>query len=595
MSSRPPAPVIPVYLKNNAIDPDELGSADLITYAGYDGPIDGDLLYPSWWGRGAEGEAVDYGNGGVLPIHYDSAIADPTLGMPMEIENSLVRRLVNGEVFYSYLLERMPGEKVESSRIFFRVGKPDALSAPQVKESHDEQLDPDFPVSSLTLVASPYRAMAAGDVVTLRWQGERQDGTQLPAITRMLRITNTHVGKVMSWLISRTEAVKVRGGKVSLSYTINYVAPTLKPTAVSASRQLLITPPGTRRLEQPRIKNFSGNELDPSAFPQGITLLIPPWPGLRSGDWLVVYGIGNREDRTVIRHQQIDMSSLDTGKIEVLLEHGWLQANNGLPVSISYQFLRADASGASDILLLDVLVPMNLTIVVVEGVELGDTTVHGKLDTQFFASTGVTVNVPGSVSLPNDATVRMWWEGFGELVEADPVVGQPKKFKVPAQAIPANIDRIVEIYYSVRKKDTHPEIPDSQSQRYKLGVLKIPQIRLGTLVCEKASTGNPGTLKRSDVPESGVQVYFNPAKWIYLADTQYIEMWLTGVSGVNETIIERRRVTSTEVSAGVRGRLLPKHLAPLELNKDFTIHFIVSFDENESDTPFRSLPLRLQA
>ncbi|MNF94668.1 hypothetical protein D3C84_773860 [compost metagenome] len=72
-------------------------------------------------------------------------------------------------------------------------------------------------------------------------------------------------------------------------------------------------------------------------------------------------------------------------------------------------------------------------------------------------------------------------------------------------------------------------------------------------------------------------------------------MWLTGVNVEKETIIERRRVTSTEAAVGVSGRLLPKHLARLELNKDFSIHCVVSFDQNETDTSFRSLYLRLHA
>lgn len=594
MSSRSPAPTIPLLI-NNTIDLDELGSDGLRTFALYDNPEDGDALYPSWWGRSPSGEPIDYANGDVIPVIYESEYADPDLGMPMEIENALVQRLDQGEVLYSYLLERRSREKVESDRISFYVGRRDFLPAPQVKESHDEFLDPDFPVTTFSLVAPPYRAMAIGDVVTLRWEGVRQDGVALPAVTRPLPITEARLGQALSWQIPRTEAVKVRDGKVRLSYTITYAAPTLKPTATSAQRQLVISPPTTMKLEKVRIKDFSGSDLDPSAFPQGIRLLITPWPGIRNGDVLMLYWSGSREDRSVIKYQPVDLSSLDTGKIEIPLEYEWLDVNNGQAVSVSYQYLRADASGASEVLDLALRVPLNLPKPTVEDSDLDDdpTPVDGKLDTQYFASTGVTVNIPVTANIADGDTVKMYWKGFGALVEADPVENNPRKFKVPAHAIPANIDRIVEIYYSVKQQGAPVDLPASTSVIYQLRVIKIPQNRLGTLVCEKATAGNPGSLKRSDVPAQGVQVSFMPATWIYIADTQYIEMWLTGVNGERGTIIERRQVTPAEVSAGVRGNLLPVHLASLEVNKVFSIRFIVSFDENETDTPFQSLSLTL--
>lgn len=593
MNNRPPAPLIPV-MRYNAIDPDDLGGSNLITYANYPTAEDGDELTPQWWGRSAQGEAVDYGMN-TLPILYDSFVADPVLGMPLDIDNDLLQKLRGGEVFYSYLMKKRSEDTLESLRLFFIIGRHGELFAPQVKDSHEEQLDPDFSGPTFTLVAPPYWAMAVGDVVTLRWLGVRPDGSAFPPVTRVLRITAAQVGKVMSWSIPRGEAGKVRGGRVELSYTITYASPTLKPTAVSGVRHLAVVAPTDDRLEAPRIKNFSGSELDPSAYPQGITLVVPIWADLRGGDLLVVFGLGNRDDRTVIRHQIIDLSNLDTGRIEVLLAQEWLQANNGLPVKLSYQFMRRDAGVASELLELDVLVPMNLPIPVVEGVIVADLPLHGKLQTELFATTGVTVNLPAAANIPNDATVRMWWQGFGELIEAELVPGESRKFKVPATAIPANLDRVVEIYYSVRKQGTPEGVPDSVSQYYKLSVLKVPQVRWPIMVCEKASAGNPGSLKRGDVPAHGVAVYFNPVKWIYLADNQYIEMWLTGVGNVREEIVARRRVTAAEASIGVRLTLLPQHLASLPVNNNFTIHFVVSFDDNETDVTFRSLSLRLLA
>jgi hypothetical protein len=599
MNNRPPAPTIPL-LKNNAIDLEELGGALLNTFARYDSPEDGDALYPSWWGRSAEGEPIDYANEDVNPVYYDHSIVDPEHGMPMPMENGLVHRVDRGEVFYSYLLERvngLPDDKVESNRIFFYVGKRDLLPAPQIKESHDEHLDPELGVTDFIPVAPPYRAMSKGDTVIFKWEGITSTGAPLPALTRTLTVTDEHIGNVLKWSgIPKTEATKIKSGRVKLSYTINYAAPTLKPSAVSAQRQLIIVPPVTPTLEAVRIKEFSGDTLDPTAYPKGITLLVTPWQGIRSGDTLILYWIGGRADRTVIKSQNIDLSNIDTDKIEIHLEHKWLAVNDGYRISVSYQYLRADASGASEVRDLGILAPLDLLAPIVEDALLGDDQVDGKLDTQFFAMTGVNVSIPSTVVIPEGMQATMHWNGFGSPYEVtQPVDGSPKKFNFPEHVIPPDIARIVEVYYSVKPKDAPIGTPGSPSKPYKLSVLKIPQDRLGVIVCDKASIGNPGILKRSAVPAGGVSLTFRPSTWIYIAEAQTIRMWLTGPGSIEKEIIASRHVTKQETVNGVRDWLRPEHLQPLADGQQFSIWFSVSFDGGVTDTLFKTLSLQLQA
>jgi hypothetical protein len=594
MSGRPPAPSI-TLLKNNTIDLDELGSEKLQTYALYDNPRHGDGLYPSWWGRSPSGEPIDYANGDVLPIYYDPDVADPVLGMPMEIDNAMVHRLDQGEVFYSYLLERFAEEKIESYRLSFYVGKRDFLPAPQIKECHDEHLDvDDVGVSQLTVVIPPHRAMATGDKMTLRWAGERFDGTSPNPVLVPLRVTDAHVGNAVSWQIARSQAVGIRDGKVRLSYTIEYASPTLKPAATSATREIVIKASATPKLEKIRIKGVSGDELDPDAFSKGITFLVEPWPGMRNGDILILYWTGNRADRSVIKYQYIDLSSIDTGKIEIHLEQRWLLVNNGLSVSVTYQCFRADASGVSEPLALTLRVPLNLPKPAVEEADYS-AEVDGELDTQHFSISGVMIDVPPEANIAEGDSVTMHWKGFGAPVEvANPVPGHSRKFNVPAHAIPANMNRVVEIYYSVRTKDAPVDAPASLSKPYFLKVLEIPQGKLGVIECDKVTIGNPSLLKRSDVPPQGVQIKFRPVTWIYIAEVQEIRMWLTAPN-VEEPIIAPRKVTLDEVTGGVRGTLLPIHLQSIADGTNFSIRFSVSFNGGETHTPFRSLPLQLRA
>lgn len=599
MNSRPPAPIIPL-LKNNTIDLEELGPDLLSTFARYDSPEDGDLLFQSWWGRSADGEPIDYSNGDDNPIYYDSAIADPVLGMPIPIVNDLVHKLDQGQVFYSYLLKRVnlpPGDTVESERIFFYIGKRDLLLAPQIKESHQEYLDPDLPVTTFIPIAPPYRAMAKGDSVVFTWEGIKSNGDAGSVVNRTLTLRDEHVGNVLEWSgIPRADVVRVAGGKAKLSYKINYAAPTQKPSTVSALRQLSIAAPVGPKLDAVQIKDFSGDTLDPAAYPQGVTLLITPWAGIQSGDTLTLYWMGGRADRTVMKSQVIDLSNLDTGKIEVTLEHKWLSLNNGNRVSVSYQYLRADASSASEVLVLDILTHQDLLKPEVEQAQVGDAELDGKLDTQYFARDGVNVSIASSVVIPEGMQATMHWKGFGlPVAVTEPVAGQPKKFNFPSHVIPMDINRTVEIYYSVKAIDAPVETPGSPSESYKLGVLKIPQDSLGVMVCEKASTGNPGTLKRSDVPASGVSVTFRPTTWVYIAARQKIHMWLTGPGSVEAEIIAPREVTPQEAENGVRGTLLREHLQGLTDGQDFSIRFTVSFDGGVTDTLFKSLPLRLLA
>jgi hypothetical protein len=263
---------------------------------------------------------------------------------------------------------------------------------------------------------------------------------------------------------------------------------------------------------------------------------------------------------------------------------------------VSYQYLRADASGASEVWDLNILAPLDLLAPIVEGAELGDDEVDGKLDTQYFARDGVNVSIPPTVVIPEEMQATMHWKGFGSPYEVtEPVVGSPRKFNIPEHVIPSNMARIVEIYYSVKPKDAPIEMPGAPSKIYKLSVLKIPQDSLGVIICDKATIGNPGVLKRSAVPPGGVSLTFRPSTWIYIAEVQTIRMWLTGPGPILKEIIETRHVTKQETVNGVRDWLRPEHLEALADGQNFSIWFSVSFDGGVTDTLFKTLFLQLQA
>ena len=172
------APHIPL-LVYNTVDPESLGGANLETYAKYDNPQLGDRLYQSWLGLTSDGTPVDYKD---IPIDIDPG-SEGELGFLMLVDNAVVTSLDKGQAFYSYFLERVTGEpKEESKRIHFGIGRSDRLSAPQLKESHDNQLDLNVIDGSITVAVVPYNSMSKGDVVKLIWEGKRQDGQDGPVV-----------------------------------------------------------------------------------------------------------------------------------------------------------------------------------------------------------------------------------------------------------------------------------------------------------------------------------------------------------------------------------------------------------------------------
>ena len=111
------APVIPLLI-NNTLDPQHLNGGPLNTYAKYDNPQPGDVIYQSWLGRKENGDPVDIKD---TPIYIDPA-TEGEFGFLMTVANGLVVSLNKGQVFYSFFLERANGDpREESKRIHFGV------------------------------------------------------------------------------------------------------------------------------------------------------------------------------------------------------------------------------------------------------------------------------------------------------------------------------------------------------------------------------------------------------------------------------------------------------------------------------------------
>ena len=254
------APHIPL-LVYNTVDPESLGGANLETYAKYDNPQLGDRLYQSWLGLTSDGTPVDYKD---IPIDIDPG-SDGALGFLMLVDNAVVTSLDKGQAFYSYFLERVTGEpKEESKRIHFGIGRSDRLSAPQLKESHDNQLDLNVIDGSITVAVVPYNSMSKGDVVKLIWEGKRQDGQDGPVVNlapKTLTDEDTdptnNPGEVLSWRIEKSHVTALRNGSITLSYEVT-PASSAADNYVSTKRMFVVVPPTLPELAIPSVKGLQG-------------------------------------------------------------------------------------------------------------------------------------------------------------------------------------------------------------------------------------------------------------------------------------------------------------------------------------------------
>ncbi|MFK9082739.1 hypothetical protein [Pseudomonas neuropathica] len=586
------APIIPLLI-NNTIDPDALSGGPLDTYAKYTNPVLGDTLYQSWLGLAEDGTPVDVKD---IPIPVDPLNEGP-LGFQMQVANHFVQRLNKGQVFYSFFLDRVTGEdREESKRIHFGIGKFGLLSGPQIKESHDLQLDPDAIDGNMTIAVVPFTEASNGDVVRLIWKGVRADGSDGPPVNippKTLSDSDTdptnNPGQVLSWLVARTAAMGVRGGKIILRFEITYASSGARADTVSAERTILVTPPAAPELPEPSVKDLVGDEINPGLFPDGIITVVPVYEGIRVGDDVLVYGTrtgsGSGPNKNTIQHLKIDISNIERGRIEVTLPKQWLMDNRGAEVNLGYQYARADASGSSALLQLKIREPLVLpTPTVDRSVEVGG---RNELN-PILAISGAYVAIPEAATINDGDKVTVYFKGDGESGSFEtqvPSQTKPLKFRVPPEVLPPNFGKQVEVTYSVGGEDA--EAPLKLFIRH---LTSHPGI-----VCDRAQIGSPATLKLSDIPPEGALLSVD--LWSFISTKQKVRLWLSA-SGMTDDrdIIAVRDVKPEEVTAGVQALLWKSDLADIAINNTFTLRVSVSFDGGQSTITFnRPLVLKLLA
>ncbi|CAM3141767.1 hypothetical protein BZK31_06505 [Pseudomonas floridensis] len=587
MAADLPAPKVPdLQQPGNYIDLVQLGTADLLTYVDYPGIADGQYFFINWRGCGAHGEVVDQ-------FEDIFKVENPgTEGMPVTLENKVLKNLDQGWVFYSYkpFDSSQPDLEIESLRLFFYVGERPVsiapLAVPQCKQSHDLKLDPALlgsgAVREVLMVTPPYRAMRAGDKVVLTLRLYHPDNGFLIDLVQSHTVVDHEVGQPLVWKVASNELLMIENGYALMSYKISYVDSGL--STMSPVQTLDIVAPVEARLPALEIVGFNGGSLDPGAYPYGITLKVTPYSGMRVDDEVVVYV---SSDSQWVKTLRTDVSTLDSQVLEFSLAQQWLLDNNGKDAEFMYQYAREGVAGSSVLRTVTLRRPLDLPPPEIE-LAIVDGDIGWGVEGHIFAvrlTDGVTIRIPEAAVIGDDDTVQMHWNGYGSTGSfiADPSAEDPRLFFIPAAAVPANMGKRLDVYYKVKPAGE----PAGTSKVFNLEIRGIDEGWPAIQYIEPPLVD--GSLWLGEVSAEGAGVELG--SWIYMAEGQRVRARLEGLSLIGDTSLTfdlrtgaDEPLTADEHEAQKVSMRIPKrYLEMLARDKPTTrVRVDVSFDDGAS-------------
>lgn len=556
-----PMPTIPLLGPDNAIDLDSLGSSDLPTFVNYLGISDGDTIIVNWFGCGPNGEIVDKFNDEVQVLDEDLT---PD-GMPVMIENSIMKLLRNGSVFYAYQVKKPGGTPGDASlRLFFYVGKrprtSTVLPVLQIRESHDLHLDLNEAPPIIKPWMVPYQAMAVGDVITLHCRRYNPDGSEYtPALAYPREVKDGEAGQTLDLFLNRSDLLRVEDGTVELYYGIQYID-TPQEITLSSRQTFTLSAPTTATLPALTIVGHDGGTINPALFPDGVRLRIEGYPGMSVGDELLLHASSDADDvEPVVLRASIDASTLDKGFIELPLSAQWLAASQGAAIDLRYEYAWAGTALSASPYQANVREPLNLPMVIVEGaLPDPDKPVEGEgvLDVLALSSSGVTIHVDPDANFGSEDQVVMHWDGYGVGGKHSVTSPGGRTFNIPAHYIPANFGKSVQVYYTVLQTG---EPAPAKSEVFVVKVLPIEKSRYPVIQSYQAQQYN-GTIYMGRMAAGGE--LFTLRAWPYMREGQTVNAFIHGKNANDDPLIVPVFENHTVVSAEITARQIAKSVLP---------------------------------
>ncbi|MBK5008028.1 hypothetical protein [Pseudomonas sp. S32] len=593
------APTISLLNAYDEIDLAVLGSDDLTIGIHYDGIKLDDAFSFSWWGASPDGEALD-----ILNVYVEVSEDNFDAAKQLVEVRLLNRYLVEADQGYAFCSYTVTTPDLGTSpRRFCFVGvrphRMEHMPVAQALQSHELWIDPpSLDNTGVTFVIPPYQSMQAGDDVKLLFRGF-SGGMQMPDwIDREPVLEESAVGLPILRTVPKSEFdwLDFPDSYAEVSYQI-IVAGITEPVQGPTQCFRMGAMPATL-LPEPTVEGYSGGALDPVDFPDGLRVRLPLYSDLHASDWALLHTdkqVGAAALRT-------DLSSLHTGRLWFRLAPEHLMATERLV--LTYQCAREGLGMSSKPLEIEIVESRDLLPVRVEQAtpEGGTEPDSGWLAAQDVMA-GAYVNVP-QVRLRQGEVVEVHWAGrpnAGTHITRDPVdPAWPWRFKVPAAAIAANMERAENtsdkrfaVFYRLVKADsTYVE-----SSRYHLRIKPLPVQSYPQISCPQAE-GQGLSLRKAEREGAALQL----AGWPFMASGQKLSIVLQGVKQTGAPLVKIIRATAvTESEANSRRVEASIPLATLreqKLGETFTIEVSVNFenvDNNDVTVAFSPLRLTLNA
>ncbi|WP_434771070.1 hypothetical protein [Pseudomonas entomophila] len=595
-SARLAAPIIESLNGYDEIDLERLADQPLVTFIQYDGIQLGDRLRLNWRGASATGEPLD-------DVSTEREVETPDFDpvskrLKVNIPNTFLVKADQGYAFYSY--ERLTGVPEESLRTFCFVGvrrhRMEHMPVAQALNGHALHIDPATLGNAGCLFLAPaYQAMQAGDRVTLHFSGYVEDGQFDEEHVVDYPVTDQDVGRSIRWRVPRGQFDWIEDGHADVFYRIAFVDGGVLESAPQTYR---IGPPPAdpALLSAPFILGHAGGPLDPAAFPEGLTIRIPPYQDLHTADWTLLQ-VNDEPGSAALR---ADLTTLASGIQGIKLEASALAGLTRL--KLGYQVAREGLGLVSQELDLEMLQPRNLSSVQVDNAQTESPEPNLVLDADL-ATTGAYVDVPDP-GLRSGERLQLHWQGrssAGSHVHTLPTGSQPPfRFAVPATVVAANMEatagaaakRFPVFYRLVRDAGGYEESPPVQ-----LRITPLARSRYPIIQCAEALGG---TLSLAAVPARGATLTL--PGWVFMAAGQKVNVIFRGVKANHQPLVAVLRsadVTADEVrQRNVVVMLSREVLSSQGKGFDFTLEVKVNFEnETPDDTwfDFQPLVLTLQA
>jgi hypothetical protein len=424
------------------------------------------------------------------PYSVSKVVTTPSSFVEFLIPNAQFVPIAQGRARFKYSVTKVSGQRLRSKSLPLSViGQPQRLEPPSIPAAVDGVLDP--ALHAVVARVPPYHFMMAGDDVTLVWMGRTSMGsTVMHQETK--RLSGADIGKLVEYVIPDEKLRVLAGGSVEIYYTV------LTPTAAFFKSPVLGLRVGedySSPLPRPRVKEASGDTLDPINTPNGATVVIDASARLRAGDrvftiWQGPKGYGHK-DQIVTESQ--------TGKsLEVLFAPSLVNDNAGEVVQVVYAVYRLNG-------------PMQrsetISIKVVE--RFGDLPAprvkeaNGDTLNPIDTPNGATVVIGATANLRAGDRVYTIWNGPKENGHRDQIVTESqagKAFEVvfAPSLVTDNVGGVVKVVYAVYRLDG----PMQRSETISIKVVE----RFGDLPAPRIKEANGDTLDPINAPSGATVV-----------------------------------------------------------------------------------------